>query len=71
MGVVVFVFFLRVFWFGGMIRRIRLVGGRVMREGGAVLLRGSSLDGRVKGEGYAMNNALPGSRFNSGFEERI
>ena len=31
----VLVLFLRGCWFGGMIGRIRLVGGRVMREGEA------------------------------------
>lgn len=34
-GVVVLVLLLRGCWFGGMIGRIRLVGGRVMREGEA------------------------------------
>ena len=38
---VVLVLFLRDCWFGGMIGRIRLVGGRVMREGEASLQWGS------------------------------
>ena len=42
-GGVVLVLFLRGCWFGGMIGRIRLVGGQVMREGGERLRRGSCL----------------------------
>ena len=56
MGVVL-VLFLRDCWFGGMIGRIRLVGGRVMREGerlrcGSRLVRAKDTRGtRVCGGG--------------------